>query len=72
VGQNDRLTVQSVPAYIYKASYPAWFFNEEKLVKTIEAFEYGIITDFDCKYSYSPDGAVGYCKGFIYDKRRST
>lgn len=27
----DRLTVQHVPAWIYPASYPAWFFNEESL-----------------------------------------
>ncbi len=26
----DRLTVQRVPASIYKTSYPAWFFSEQK------------------------------------------
>jgi putative methyltransferase (TIGR04325 family) len=71
VGEGDRLTVQKVPEYIYKASYPAWFFNETKTLKTIESFGYHLITDFDCKYSYSPDGAVGYYKGFIYDKRQT-
>ncbi len=29
----DRLTVQRVPAAIYPASYPCWFFNREKLLE---------------------------------------
>jgi putative methyltransferase (TIGR04325 family) len=29
-GTIDRLTVQNVPPHIYEASYPAWFFSQEK------------------------------------------
>lgn len=32
---NHLLTVQYVPQSIYKASYPAWFFNEEKLTSIL-------------------------------------
>lgn len=32
ISEGDLLTVQNVPESIYKASYPAWFFNEEKML----------------------------------------
>jgi putative methyltransferase (TIGR04325 family) len=32
----DRLTVQRVPKQIYEASYPAWFFNKNTFLQTIE------------------------------------
>ncbi|MBB6500057.1 methyltransferase, TIGR04325 family [Pedobacter cryoconitis] len=32
-GKQDRLTLQIVPPEIYKASYPAWFFQEEAFLK---------------------------------------
>jgi len=31
----DQLTIQKVPKEIYDASYPAWFFNEQKFIGTI-------------------------------------
>ena len=33
----DRLTVQRVPASIYEASYPCWFFDREKLLRPFAA-----------------------------------
>jgi putative methyltransferase (TIGR04325 family) len=46
-GDNDRLTVQSVPKSIYKASYPAWFFSEKKFLDTLLS-EYTLIEEFPC------------------------
>jgi len=44
-GNRDRLTVQEVPASIYPASYPAWFFNQAKFVRFVEQ-QYRIVTIF--------------------------
>lgn len=44
-GQRDRLTVQQVPPVIYPASYPAWFFNEEKWLAFLQD-RYRVITTF--------------------------
>jgi putative methyltransferase (TIGR04325 family) len=31
----DRITIEHVPAEIYRAEYPAWFFNRNKLIQTL-------------------------------------
>jgi putative methyltransferase (TIGR04325 family) len=36
--ETDILTIQNVPESIYKASYPAWFFNEKKFVSQFKGF----------------------------------
>lgn len=36
--EKDLLTVQNVPEYIYKASYPAWFFNETTFFSHFESY----------------------------------
>ena len=36
VGDNDRLTVQHVPPSIYPASYPAWFFSEQRFLNEVK------------------------------------
>jgi putative methyltransferase (TIGR04325 family) len=43
----DRLTVQQVPPEIYTASYPSWFFNEEKFLNAITK-HYRIFAEVDC------------------------
>ncbi len=43
--KSERITVQVVPEFIYKASYPAWFLNEEKFIKTLEP-GYKVINTF--------------------------
>jgi len=66
--QPDRLTLQIVPPEIYNARYPAWFFNEKKLLKHFSDYE--IKAEFE---SYVPgeqhmdiDGEkAGYDKGFF-------
>jgi putative methyltransferase (TIGR04325 family) len=35
-GERDRLTVQRVPAHIYPASYPAWFFSRERFFAKLQ------------------------------------
>jgi len=45
-GVNDRITIQRVSPEIYDASYPAWFFCEEKLLKYFTA-EYDLIEEFN-------------------------
>jgi len=44
--EEDRLTVQKVPSYIYKASYPCWFFGKKEFLKYFEE-RYKLITEFD-------------------------
>lgn len=43
----DRLTVQKVPPYIYKASYPAWFFSYKKFIANIQQ-HYTILAEYKC------------------------
>lgn len=59
---DDRLTIQQVPAEIYQASYPAWFFNLKKFLDFI-TIRYELIADFD-----SPDKSniPSLFKGFIF------
>lgn len=43
----DRLTIQQVPPEIYTASYPAWFFNDEKFMNAITK-RYNVFATVDC------------------------
>lgn len=61
---DDRLTVQSVPESIYKASYPAWFFSQQKFNKLINTIGYQIIEEFDC----DDDVGVGQFKGYFLER----
>ncbi len=42
----NRLTVQNVPKSIYKASYPCWFFSEERFLEAIGP-SYELIEKFE-------------------------
>lgn len=63
-GGSDRLTIQKVPPYIYKASYPAWFFNKAKFLKHFQR-RYRIVAEFT-----STDKVNIHSKfiGMIFDK----
>jgi putative methyltransferase (TIGR04325 family) len=67
--KNDRLTVQVVPKEIYLASYPAWFFNEEKFKNQFKN-NYMLLREFECKTD--PKEYLGkdftYRKGFIFKR----
>lgn len=69
----DRLTVQTVPEWIYPASYPSWFLSEPKLMQAITGAGYELVADFKGSDDLSPKDAPGsgYYKGFIFDKTDS-
>jgi putative methyltransferase (TIGR04325 family) len=68
--ENDLLTVQVVPESIYKASYPAWFFNEEKFKKAFSD-KYKIENEFSSPFSAPAivNGRQAVWKGLILIKK---
>lgn len=66
-GEKDRITIQIVPEEIYKASYPAWFFNEQKLIDSFSSI-YLLLNQFECMFD--PKELLGdkltYRKGFSF------
>jgi len=69
-GGADRLTLETVPASIYPATYPAWFFSEEKILSCF-ASSYSLVTDFVGAESqwYKLDGADIAFKGYIFEAK---
>jgi len=65
---DDRITVQKVPNEIYPASYPAWFFNRDKLLSFFSG-TYDLIADFDSFESFRLEGQTAQNKGFIFVKK---
>lgn len=64
----DRITLQVVPPEIYKASYPAWFFNLDKFLNFFRRYQYNIITEFDGFESWQLEDVKAQYKGFIFQK----
>jgi putative methyltransferase (TIGR04325 family) len=64
----DRLTIQTVHPSIYKASYPCWLLNYEKIVETVEG-NYTIITEHFNDSSIYVDGRKIQYRGFLAKKR---
>lgn len=65
----DRLTVQKVKPTIYKASYPAWFFNREKFLAFLSS-DYELVAEFDALAGPIRIGnRYGNDKGFIFSRR---
>lgn len=68
--KKDRVTVQIVPEYIYKASYPAWFFNEQNFINCFSN-KYTIVTSFISEISKPMNinkKTKVYWKGFFLKK----
>jgi putative methyltransferase (TIGR04325 family) len=69
--ENERITVQEVPKFVYEASYPCWFFNENKFLSIFSA-RYRLIADFP---SFADpdlqleDGSPVYWKGFFFKRK---
>lgn len=69
--EKERITVQIVPESIYKASYPAWFFNEQNFIKAFSG-KYVLINEFDSKFDpreQLEDKIWSYRKGFVFKKK---
>lgn len=68
----DRLTLQVVPPEIYEAHYPAWFFNEKRLLQHFEGYE--VKMEFESFVPGEQEMEIdhvkaGYDKGFFLIKR---
>lgn len=64
----ERITIQIVPEFIYKASYPAWFLNETKFKSAFNE-KYRLINEFNSKFDpedVTEDGKRVYRKGFLF------
>jgi putative methyltransferase (TIGR04325 family) len=71
-GTKDRLTLQIVPDFIYKASYPCWFFAELNLV-TPFLENYELIESFTAFVGDRTkiDGvSIAGDKGFLFKRKR--
>lgn len=65
------LTLQQIPASMYEASYPCWFFNEKELMDVF-ADKYKLIYDFDCELGsdlYLNNQTKAKYKGYFYTKK---
>jgi len=60
----DRITVQKVPPTIYKASYPCWFLDYNKIVQTVTEF-YTIISEHENDSYIFLDGRKIHYRGFL-------
>jgi len=65
----DRLTVQQVPAWIYEASYPAWFLSEQRFLKSFHE-RYSMVASFPALDTCQPEGGAADYKGFIFELKR--
>jgi putative methyltransferase (TIGR04325 family) len=64
----DRLMIQHVPEWIYRADLPVWFLSETKLLSCLKDAGYICLYDFLAGYQYTLPGAKVSWKGFIYRK----
>jgi putative methyltransferase (TIGR04325 family) len=67
-GDRDLLTVQTLPKALHHASFPHWFLNKEKFLKTFQRHGYRLVSEFDaykCRNANIADTA--YC-GFYFRK----
>lgn len=62
--KKDRITIQSVPAKIYPASYPAWFFSSIQFNKLMRNLGYQTVCSFDC----DDNVGIGNFRGFLFEK----
>jgi putative methyltransferase (TIGR04325 family) len=64
----DRLTMQNVPEEIYKASYPAWFLDDEKLRKCFEE-SYTLLANFKSSFENNveiDENLIASWNGYIF------
>jgi putative methyltransferase (TIGR04325 family) len=65
----DLITIQIVPQFVYKASYPSWFFYEEKFLEAFK-YKYTILKEFDSPFAAPMlvNNVQACWKGFILKK----
>ncbi|WP_316739309.1 methyltransferase, TIGR04325 family [Pedobacter aquatilis] len=71
IEDSTRLVVQTVPDWLYRASYPTYLFREEEFIQPYLS-NYEVIYDFDSQVDedeISDDGKRMYWKGFFLKKR---
>jgi len=59
---NDIITKQTVPSSIYKASYPCWFFNPDKMVQKFQSYSYSLVNQWT-----NDTLNIGYQGGFLFE-----
>lgn len=64
-GNRDRIVVQKVPPIIYKASYPCWLLDENKLIAYFRKHGYSVVESF---YGSDGEGSGYVFKGHIFQK----
>lgn len=62
----DLLTVQHVPEWIYRATYPAWFLSEKRFLSCFSTC-YRLVASFPASDAIHPEKGNGYWKGFIFE-----
>ena len=71
-GSADRLTVQKIPAAIYRTSYPAWFFSEDKLLNLMDG-KYSLLVKFDAlggEVKLKTPVATANSRGYIFSTKK--
>jgi len=63
----DKIKIQHVPATIYSASYPCWFFSLEIFIKKMASLNYQLIESFDALDNLSDQAKW---QGLIFEKER--
>jgi putative methyltransferase (TIGR04325 family) len=67
---HDRLTIQTVPPYIYSASYPSWFFERKKFLQHFFNNQYKIVAEFQGFDIANIENSI--YNGFIFKKQVQT
>jgi putative methyltransferase (TIGR04325 family) len=65
----ERLTVEHVPEWIYKASYPAWFLSRESFLAKFQP-HYNLLAEFNALDTTQPEGGEADYKGFIFERKK--
>ncbi|PTX96913.1 methyltransferase, TIGR04325 family [Spartobacteria bacterium LR76] len=65
----DRLTIQRVPKHVYEASYPAWFFSENRFLNQMKSAGYSCVSEWKNLDHYPLEGGKTSFKGFHFVKR---
>ncbi|HEX7055977.1 MAG TPA: methyltransferase, TIGR04325 family [Bacilli bacterium] len=65
---DDRITLENVPDFVYGASYPAWFFNEQNFLGMF-ADDYELLDKFDSFESWDLGDTRAQNKGMLFRRK---